>query len=1006
MSAITDLRCSIACLLAFMALFVFLSSTGTAEQGIGKGRQLSQFPRIVHGDDQGLCNQTVNCIAQTRDRYIWFGTQEGLARFDGNRFVSFNQQTDSAFQVGRIWTLLPASDGRLWIGTHDGLVCFSDGKFVRYSTEDGLVGNSVISLFESADGAIWAGTLGQGVSRYFNNEFTSHAITLDPQSATGGVVWGICEDARGAMWFGTVDGVYSKLGDSMIRLGKLDGLPSEMVIHMSMGRDGKIFVGSIEGLAILVDGKISRVVGAKDGLGNGRVRTVSEDAQGDIWIGTMGSGVFRLRGDSIEALSKADGLSSDVVLSSFHDADGDHWIGTQFGGVVQLRQSYMTPFTEQQGIDQDSITSIASQKETLWAGTQSGKIFKQTGDRFVDATPVGSRTGRIECQYADEDGTLWFAQSGILYHSTETTLDSYPLPGKSDRPNIATEIARDSRGVLWIGATNGLNKFDGNKFETFVARKGPGEPHVKSLCVDNQNNVWIATVRGVFRFCDGEFAPFTSTQGLVDDDTSCVYCDRQDSIWVGSRRGLSRIQDGKITNCRAKDGLAEESVYSIAEDDLNQLWLTSHRGLTRIAKNDFDTFSTGECLSVSSDLIEADQGLPGKECLCVHFCKTSTAGTIWVGTNKGMAAVNPRQPIASIKPSTIIEEISIDGKSASNSLVMEPGNHRVEIRYAAPVFSKLSSMRFQHKLIGFDEAWIDAGSQRVATYTGLGHGTYSFMVRAANGKGDWGEQSSELQFVQRPHFSQTRWFSAAMIGAGCLIVFGAFRLRSRQIRRENDAILAERLRIARELHDTLLQSVQGVVYRLQSVADGLPAEAENSKRDLNNTMNMMDRAIAEARQSVTDLRRISTDVDWTHSIKEAIADLQNETRVKICLEVIGKPIAVSDETHLVFLRVCREAVGNSIQHANAQCIDVELLFDGILAKLSIVDDGCGFETTVGQQKSMHFGIKGMQERAQEIGGKLTIRSQPAKGTTVGLIVPIDAKVSWRNSAGQTRASTS
>lgn len=938
------------------------------------------------GADDGVPQSSVLAVAQTPDGYVWLGTQGGLARFDGVRFVTFDKTSTPALGSTFVWALTVARDGSLWIGTNDGLVHFKDGTFLRYGTADGLAGDTVISVGEAADGAIWVGTLGKGASRYHDGRFT----TFGTAEGIPAVVWGVYGAPDGTVWLGGVGGVFAYRDCSFTGIGMKHGLPSEMVTCLAPGDRDDLWVGTLAGAALVKGGKVARVYRQADGLGNQKVRAIRRDRHGSVWVATLGSGVFRVRGDAVEPLGKAGGLKAETVLAVFEDRDGGLWLGLQGAGVQHLRDSPMVPFTRLPGLGEEYMTAVTQAPDGgVWAGTHDGRLVRFDGRRFADCTPPGLEKASVESLFADPDGSVWFGHAGVLHHRRGDSLTSFPLPQKPDRPTVTSSIAKDADGRIWVGAANGLNRLDGSTFTTFAPPGGPGDAHVKSLCVGAGGTIWVATRRGVYRFRDGQFEPFTTGQGLVHDDVQWVGRGTGVDIWVGSKGGLSRIRDGRVVNVTARHGLPDAAVSAAVEDTAGHLWLACGRGVARLAVADFEAFADGRIDRVPCVTFGTADGLPSPDCAGGGYgpgAWADRAGRVWFTTTKGLAATRADQPPSPAVPAAILEGAISDGRVGDGPFTLRPGSHRVEFRFTAPTFADPGRLRFQYRLDGYDSNWQDGGTQRTATYTGLSPGEYSFRVRAVGHTGTAGEPSAGFTVVQQPHFTQTWWFRGCLLAAGLGLMAAVVRVRSGQLRARAAAVQAERSRIARELHDTLLQGVLGAAYKLQAVADDLPDRPDRAKVELTALLGRMDRSLAEARGSVADLRLLSAAEDVSAAVERAGREAVGGAAVALTVRTTGRAARLSDLNRLVCVRVCREAVTNAVRHGRATAVVVELAFTIRTIRLAVRDDGCGFEPHT-TPAGAHFGLLGMKERAAAAGGHLVVTSRPGGGTTIELVLP-------------------
>jgi signal transduction histidine kinase len=535
-------------------------------------------------------------------------------------------------------------------------------------------------------------------------------------------------------------------------------------------------------------------------------------------------------------------------------------------------------------------------------------------------------------------------------------------------------------------------------FKTFTEVDGLPNDLITTLYEDAKGNVWIGTLGGLSKFSNDEFATFTTKDGLSSDAVIALYEDSEGTLWIGTNGGgLNRLKDGKPTAYTTSNGLLDDVVYRILEDSRGNLWLSCRKGIFHVSKRELNEFADGRVSAIAPVAYGTADGMMTRECSGGGDPAgwRSSDGKLWFPTIKGVAMIDPERITTNGQaPPVVVEQIVIDDKSfaPTNGIELPQGTTRFDLYYTAPSFVAPEKVRFKYKLEGFDNDWIDSGTRRIAYYTNLRPGAYKFHVIASNNDGVWNETGATFGLYLRPYFYQTYWFYAVlMLGLG-IFAWLLFRLRMRTMRAQFGAVLAERTRIAREIHDNLAQEMSGISVQLEVVSRTMPPAAEAARTHLDRARQQVRHGIAEARRYVWDLRSPALEkADLPTALSETARRLTNETAIEPQVEVNGtfRPLARLVEDNL--LRIGQEAINNAVKHAHAQRIFVSLRFGARRVQLSIRDDGLGFDyQATGNGRGGHFGLVGMRERAEQIGGSLSIHSSEGSGTEVVADVPISS----------------
>jgi ligand-binding sensor domain-containing protein/signal transduction histidine kinase len=983
------IRKIIICLLASSLLLICFWSGPTI--ALDKQRALSEFSREAWLTENGLPQNTVHDIAQTREGYIWIATEGGLARFDGISFTVFEKQNTPQLKEGDIHALLADRQGGLWVCTTNGLLRMSGGKFISYTTQEGLPSNDIQSIHEDHEGNIWIGTPA-GLTR-FKDDLFSTLTTRD--GLVSNDVKTLFEDGENALWVGTSDGLSRLKDGNFTSYTAPDGLASNSVAAISEDHNGQLWVGTFHGLSCLNAGRFTTYT-IKDGLPNERITALRVDKEGSLWAGTAG-GLARFEDGRFATFKPQDELSRNVILSIFEDVEGSLWVGTESGGLNFLKDRKFTTYGVADGLPNDLVKCVYEDHEdNVWVGTYGGGLGLLQDGKVTRTftTEDGLSSNIVLALFDDTDGNLWVGTPDGLNRFKDGKFTIY-----TSADGLANDFVRsiyaDKSGSLWIGTRGGLTRMKDGVFTTYTTEDGLPDDFVGTIDEDTQGNLWVGTLRGLSKFKDGKFTSYTTKDELPDDVVITLHKDAEGSLWIGTNGGgLSRLKDGKLTTYNTRDGLPDDVIYSIMEDGRGNLWLSCNKGIFQIDKRQLDEFTSGKINRIDPVTYGTADGMTTRECSGGGHPSgwKSRDGKLWFSTVKGVAMIDPSQlKINEQPPGVAIEQVRIDDESVApyQKIELRPGKTRFDFYYTGLSFIAPGKVRFKYKLEGFDNTWVDGGARRIAYYTNLPPGEYKFRVMAANNDGVWNETGASFDFYLRPHFYQTYWFYALCALGIALIGWQLYRFRVRQVKRQFAAVLDERNRIAREIHDNLAQDILGISVQLELVSRTMPGGEEAARSHLDRARILVRSSIAEARRYVWDLRSQALESnDLPAALNETARRLTAETGVQAQVQVSGtfRPLTPLVESNL--LRIGQEAINNAVKHARANRILVNLKFDSKHVQLSVRDDGHGFDVEK-QSKNGHFGLVGMHERAEQMGGTLLIRSGPGEGTEVVVDVPVN-----------------
>lgn len=803
-------------------------------------KAITQYIHDVWQTEDGLPQNTIQTIVQTRDGYIWLGTQEGLVRFDGVRFTVFDKRNTPGIKHGRIEWLHESRDGSLWLGTWGGgLTRYKHGQFSSISHAEGLSNDLVGAIYEDREGDLWIGTSGGGLQRYKEGSFVNFT-TKD--GLADNRIRAILQDRNGNLWIGTDGGGLSRFrGGRFTTYTVQDGLPNNIVRTLFEDRQGNLWIGTDGGgLARFKDAGITRYTAAT-GLPNNRVAAIVEDRLGTLWIGTDGGGLCRFLDGRCAVYGANEGLSSDYVRSLYEDREGNLWVGTGGGGLNRLRDGRITSFTTTEGFPKEYPWVVYGSRDgSIWAGTSGGGLSRYKDGKFTTYTTRDGLSSDVVYSLCEtRDGSLWIGTNGggltrfkdgkfARYAANESCI--------SDRIHA---LYQTGDGSLWVSRYGGgLCRVEDGKFTMYDPGEGLPFNTVTALLETGDGSLWIGTQGGgLRRFKSGEFTALTTQNGLSNDRVNALFESADGSLWITtSGGGLNRFKDGKFTAYLSSDGLFEDTVYAILEGGDGNFWISSNKGVFRVGKKELDDFAEGRIRSILCIAYGVADGMRNQECNGGRQpagWKTSD-GILWFPTMKGLVSIDPKNiQINRRPPPVLIELILINSRQITPSAnpQLPPGKGELEFHYTALSYRAPERVKFRYRLQGYQEEWQDAGTRRTAYYTNIPPGPLRFQVIACNEDGIWNETGAVFEFYLKPHFYQTTWFYGACILGFIGLGAAGYGLRARQIKIQSKKLvhlvnerteelqqeIAERKRIAEELENSLSM----VRTTLESTADGM-----------------------------------------------------------------------------------------------------------------------------------------------------------------------------------------
>lgn len=758
-----------------------------AQVALDPAKAITQYVHDVWTADNGLPQNSVLAIAQTPDGYLWLGTEEGLARFDGVRFVSFDKRNTPSLQSDEVDALLVDHHGTLWVGMRGGgLVSVAGGVFTAFTTKDGLSNDSVQALFEDARGDLWVGTDGGGLNRFRDGKFF---VYTTKDGLGDNAIFSICGDHQGGLWIGTHKGVSHWTNGRWLNVTQKDGMPSDDIRSLYADEAGSVWIGTNgAGLAHLSSTGITTYT-TRNGLSENHIWSIFKDSAGSLWLGTGGGGITRLHNGEFSRYTRAEGLSSGDIWAITEDREGSLWIGTGGGGLNRLRNASFTVYGVEEGLSSDSILGVYQDREgALWIGTVDGGVDRFENGKIEKFTvKEGLADNQVFSIAEDGHGDHWFGTRRGLNRLSNGKFTLY-----SSQNGLPHNFVRctfvDRQGELWIGSREGLTHFDGQRFTTYGAKDGLSNPHVLAISEDPRDDtLWIGTGGGLFHFANGHFQAYTKQDGLSNDVVLAIYEEPDGTLWLGTEGGgLNRFKSGKFFAFTTRAGILDDTVTQILDDRQGNLWVSGDRGIFRVSKDELGALAAGTIHKLSIKSFGVADGMRSRECNG-GFQPAGWRlrdGRLAFPTMKGVAVVDPAHLITDrIPPTVLMERMVVDNREVANTagLDLPPGKGQFEFQYTATTFIQPDSVRFKYMLAGFDKDWTDAGTRRTAFYTNIPPGKYRFRVIACNADGVWALHDIAVAFTLRPHFYQTLPFAAGVALAIMGLIATAYRVRVNQL---------------------------------------------------------------------------------------------------------------------------------------------------------------------------------------------------------------------------------
>ena len=956
-------------------------------QALALDPQASSYLRTDFTVEEGLPDNEVNAITQTRNGFLWVGTDGGLARFDGKHFTQIRLRAGKSKEIP-ISFLVTAEDGALWVGTDSGLAHIPSAALDHFDRSlvtmyhSGVGASDRIACLLIRDGILWVGT-SHGLYRFEHGHFVT-VIPDEPISTMD-------QTSDGHLLIITEHGFVEWDGARILRYPDLPrqlGVTSDGIFQVHEDRNRVRWFCTSSGIARLVNGSFQRLAPYGNFNGSAAFR-IYEDPQGNLWT-NRGSGLFRASDKGMEGLAL--GVHARYMYS---DTNGTLWVATDSEGLLRFTDRTFKMFTQADGLPDSNIPMavLAAHDGTLWVGSNCGGFSRFDGKRFKTYSEKDGLLNSCVWSLAeDANHDLWIGTwGGGLFRFRDGRFTQYSKP-QGLPSTVVLSLAAAQDGSLWIATTKGLSHMQNEHLHNYTRADGLSSDRIITVVQDRGGGIWAATDAGVNHLVGDHFVPVRGAPEEGDVPYGPLKEDSFGNLYAFSLvNGISRIEDDRLVSV---NGALQPS--GMVESHDHDFWFSGRDGIYRVAAGDLRHAELDPDSPVDYTSYGPADGLNTRECTTGQPDIAITPDDkLWVGTLKGLAMLDLRRQVKrNRKPAIFMEEIEV-GKTKRNpgrGLILEPGKEHVELHFTAVDLASPENVRIQYRLDGVDAAWFDADSTRTATYTDIPAGVHSFHIRASNGDGVWDREGIVYNVTQKPFFYQTTTFRLAALTAAILLLVALYQFRLRQTAARLNARLEERLaereRIARDLHDTLLQGFQGLILRFHDAMMMIPEHLPARPR-METALDRADEVMAEGRDRVVNLHAsFEKSGDLSQSLARVGDEIASGSEVTVCVTVEGRvqkldPVAL-DEIYCIG----REAMLNAFRHAKGRSIEVELDYAPWAFRLRIRDDGRGIDPKILQSgRPGHIGLAAMRERADRIGAQLDIISGPDAGTEIELSVP-------------------
>jgi len=978
---------------AIVAVLAFGAGTAPAQTPAApEPPQPPAYALTVWAAEKGLPPGDVFVVNQDAEGYLWLGTPTGLLRFDGSRFVTWASLNDTQpLPTAPVHALVSAHDGSLWIGMGGGagIARIDRGRLTRYTGADGAP-PGVNAMLEDRQGVVWAAAR-RGLYRFGG---TRWALLGEAERLPAAEVFSIFEDRAGALWVGTGAGVYKKTKTTFELVN-----PDNNVQSLAEDSSGAIWTTDSNAVIRRLDDRRVPRADASVRLPASGWRLLG-DRRGQIWVAAFGGGLMRLSNTSraapvIERFEYEQRIAGSP-RSLFEDRDGNVWVGMR-GGLLRLSEASFDSSIPLEGLTHDGVrTTLAAPDGSVWVATGHSLNRFDRGVRTVYPVPQATAL------HADRHGAVWVATAQGVGRMVNGRHVPEPITTSIQASRVLA-IGTDSREVLWMcSALKGVMAWDGRVLSRF---EGQGEVFNRgclSMFTDSRDRVWMGFQgAGVAVHDRGTFEVFGERDGLAPGLVLGILEDKSGAVWVETAGGVSRYQNGRFTSITQANAPLSDLVPVLVEDDEGYIWVGVNTGLgvIRFHPREVDRLAANPNYHLEYALYDSTDGLQQVPLTWQSGVGGVRAadGRLWITSGSGVAVIDPRRlPRSRRPPAPHIESITADGRllPPGTGLTLPSRTSTLRIDYGTVSLASASKLRYRYQLEGYDDDWVYAGQRREVTYNNLPSNRYRFRVSTTH-DGQWTE-AGVWDFGVAPPFYRTRGFVMVVaLGLGLLLAM-AWWLRVQALRQRYALVFAERARVSREIHDTLLQSLAALGVEIEAIASQLDPAQGSARDELRRLRRQVGHSLRDARESILELRREGMKTpEVVSSLREVAERTERIYGVHVTITVIGKrPPHCSSDVDLQLFRIGQEAITNAVRHGRATEVRIALTYDKDRVKLSVCDNGCGFtpdEHQPAREAGEHFGLLTMRERAARISGRLEIVSSPGSGTTIETLIPVPAE---------------
>ena len=1034
------LGCALFRTIVVLALGLGLTLGARAGSGTRLSAQVGDHTVEVWQIEDGLPQISVTSIAQTPDGYLWLGTFNGLARFDGVRFAVFDEGNTPALGSSRIVRLEVDSDGILWIVTETGgLARLAAGRFTTCQRADGLPESGAGFFVRDAARRLLLLDRERGLHRIDHGQVRPLArgdrlLSEDEPSL-------LCEGS-GPAWIGQQGkATQSGLRDFPVLIGDGTNTSRTNVIIESavLSRAGGWWLASTTGVYRLEDDRLRGPLAPRPPIA-WAVALLVEDGMGQCWAGRWDEALFRWepRGQW-QRFGQGAGLADKNLNVLFADREGNLWVGTGQGGLHRFKPRLFHVYDTQDGLAGPVVTSLAGDRQgRMWIGVGGGGLHCWQDGRIAPVTePARLRDfPLVYSVLADHQDAVWIGlYGGEVLRLRDGTVERYPLGTGTPGPATPWVLFEDRAGTVWAGCNDGLRQYRAGRFTRYTRQEGLSHDEVRALAEDRGGTLYIGTGGGGLNCLRaGRFTGYTERDGLADNHISALHVTGDDTLWIGTfNGGLSRFKSGQFANLTTRDGLPSNTIGSLLEDDQANLWVGLNRGIVRIPLKELDEYLAGHRRRLAWHAFGRSDGLNSLGCggIGQPGCWKARDGKLWFATVQGAAVVDPqRLPFNPLPPPVVIEEVVLDDRSldrgpstrvgipesegeghspsppaAAALLTIPPHTHRVEFRFTGLSLVAPEKVRFRYRLEDFDGDWIEAGTRRAAYYTRIPPGRYRFRVTACNNDGVWNETGASLALLVLPPWWRTWWCRAGAGLAAVGLSFWWVELRLRRLRREHAAQTAfahrliqsqeeERKRIAAELHDGLGQNLLVIKNRAVLGLQETTA-APNATEQFDEISRMASHTLEEVREISRNLRPFQIDrLGLTKAIESMVTGVARTSGLPWIREFDPLDGLLRPQYEIHLYRIVQELLNNVVKHSDASACRVALKHQGRSLILTVEDDGRGFDYIATAERPTHepgMGLSGIMERIRILGGTAQCETQPGQGTRWRMVIPLEEK---------------